>query len=87
MHSLKVFTIVCNAPDSSHVKKLDGTAAFGLTGRLLSRYVDLRVVVIDHYGAAVQADHHPWLGGVQVHALHPVRGGRQLLSDVKAQRL
>lgn len=31
MHSLKVFTIVCNAPDSSHVKKLDRTAAFGLT--------------------------------------------------------
>lgn len=34
--------------------------------------IDLRLVVPDRHGAAVEADHHPWLRGVQVHALHPV---------------
>lgn len=63
------------------------TAVVGSTGRLLTRGVDLCVMVPDHYGAAVEADHHPRLSGVQVHALHPVRASSQLLSDVKPQRL
>lgn len=63
------------------------TAVFGLAVGLSASAVDLCVLVPDHDEAIEKAGQHPWLSGVQVHALHPVRASSQLLSDVKPQRL
>lgn len=44
-------------------------------------------MVPDTDTAVVEAGQHPWLRGMQVHALDAVRARRQLPLDVQAQRL
>lgn len=48
---------------------------------------DLCLMVPDHHTAAVEARHHPWFSGMQIHTLHPVGPSRQLPLDVQPQRL